>query len=205
MSRPGTNVDKKLLQAGIKLIALSGLRTLTVRAVCAKAGVNLGMFSYLYQNKENYLKALFAEIRCRLDVFLDMEQAGSLNALERLKYFVRRMALFAKENTNLLRALLVDCAADENIGKKYHEKGIVDPFILPFQLVSAAQKEGFLRTDFPDFEINRILFFGITMPILFPGFPSVLTGVTLPAAGNKDFHDKYIDELFKLVEKKENE
>lgn len=167
MARPSSNIDQKLLQAGIEFIAQYGIRALTVRKVCEIAHANLGMFVYLFQNKDTYLKVLFDSIFDKLYQFLDMDKTIRLNELDRLKYFYSMAIDFTFQNKNLMRAVFVDVSMDKNIYENYTQKGIFKPFPLPLQLIKAAQTAGYIRTDLSDFKIRHLFFFGITVPILF--------------------------------------
>ena len=62
MARPSSNIDKKLLLAGRRLIPKTGISGLKVRDVVKKAKVNLGMFHYHFGSRENYMKALIKEV-----------------------------------------------------------------------------------------------------------------------------------------------
>src|SRR5450830_762620 len=50
-----------LLQSGLALVALKGLRGLTVRELAAHAQVNLGSFVYHFRNHDAFISHLFAD------------------------------------------------------------------------------------------------------------------------------------------------
>ena len=54
MGRTAAGNDEKLLRAGIQLARAKGLGGFTVREVCARSRVNLGMFHYYFTNKDNF-------------------------------------------------------------------------------------------------------------------------------------------------------
>ena len=58
MPRPSSNCDTRLLEAGGEILREKGLPGLSVRQVCQRADVNLGMFTYHFQTKENFLRQL---------------------------------------------------------------------------------------------------------------------------------------------------
>lgn len=200
MARPGSQMDKKLLSAGLTLIAQNGTKALTIRRICRQAGANLGMFTYFFKNKETFLKAIFETIYADLERFLDMNRTKELNELQRLRHFSERFTVFAFQNKNLLRAVFVECSLDKDIYETYIRKGVLKPFDLPFRLVREAQQAGFVRTDLSEVEIHRILFFGIVMPILFSECSALLQfGGKVPVYGMAESR-KRINELFDEVE-----
>jgi AcrR family transcriptional regulator len=62
MPRPSQNLDLALLQAGHALFPDAGCARLSVRAVAAAAGVNVGMFHYHFRSKDDFLRALLAQV-----------------------------------------------------------------------------------------------------------------------------------------------
>ena len=52
MARPSQNLDRALLEAGFAELERGGVRGLSVRAVCARAGVNVRMLNYHFGSKD---------------------------------------------------------------------------------------------------------------------------------------------------------
>lgn len=202
MARPGSQIDKKLLNTGIELIAQKGVKALSVRAVCRIANVNLGLFSYFFKNKDTYLKCLFDNIRERLIIFLDMSQAETLPPIQRFRYCFRRMLTFAFENKNLLRAVFVECSLDQELYRSYIAKGILKPFELPLTVIRDAQESGSIRSDLSIGQIQGILFFGALMPILFSDCVAILQIGGQVQKDDLETHLNRLEELFNEVEKK---
>ncbi len=77
--RPSQNIDQTLLASGRALYPLHGCIGLSVRQLCAHAGVNAGMFHYHFQSKDNFiatlLQGLYDEVYLRLEA--QAAQAGS--------------------------------------------------------------------------------------------------------------------------------
>lgn len=55
MSRPASDMDQRLLDAGIALLTEGGLDAVDVRSVCQKAGANPGLFHYYFRSKRAFL------------------------------------------------------------------------------------------------------------------------------------------------------
>lgn len=54
MARPSQQLDLALLEAGEEELRLKGVRGLSVRAVCARAGVSPRMLNYYFESKDNF-------------------------------------------------------------------------------------------------------------------------------------------------------
>lgn len=62
MTRKSTNADKKLLENGYKLLIKNGASKLSIRDVCNKANVNLGMFHYYFGSKNKFIEEILNHI-----------------------------------------------------------------------------------------------------------------------------------------------
>ena len=82
MTRPSTNIDKKLLQAGKDLIPKTGFSGLKVRDVAKKAGANLGMFNYHFGTKDKYIEILIKEVYSEFFVSFKLESETGNNSYE---------------------------------------------------------------------------------------------------------------------------
>ena len=58
MARPSQQLDLALLEAGEEELRLKGVRGLSVRAVCARAGVSPRMLNYYFESKDNFVRTL---------------------------------------------------------------------------------------------------------------------------------------------------
>lgn len=166
MARPSSNIDQKLIKTGLKLLSQKGVRGVCVRAVCERANVNLGMFSYLFKNKDNFLKILFETVQQNLLDFLSLDSVSHLNAFDKMRYGYQKMVDFAFENTPLMRAIIVEAAMDKELYDSYLKKGVIKPLELPFDLIEEAQRAGFVKSDISKYKIHHGIVFTVIVPIL---------------------------------------
>ena len=205
MPRKSMNLDDKLIRVGLDLLAREGVRALTVRRVCRQARVNLGMFTYFFGDKETYLKHLFDVIRARLDTFLNMECTAQMNALERLRYFLRRLMAFAAENVSLLRAITTDCLMwDETLWDSYCRQGVVTPRRDLYRLIQDAQASGYLPRTHTVAEIHETFLFGLILPVLFPTLSDRLLGNQGGAWALETYYNK-LDTMLDEMENKHDQ
>ncbi len=166
MARPSSNIDQKLIKTGLKLLSQKGVRGVCVRTVCERANVNLGMFSYLFKNKDNFLKILFETVQQNLLDFLSLDSVSHLNAFDKMRYGYQKMVDFAFENTPLMRAIIVEAAMDKELYDSYLKKGVIKPLELPFDLIEEAQRAGFVKSDISKYKIHHGIVFTVIVPIL---------------------------------------
>lgn len=131
-----------LLETGMQMAREHGLRKLTVRGFCARAGVNPGGFVYHFGSRDAFLGALietwyqplFAELQWHFD-------AGQ-SPLARLRAMVLQLMDFLIEHRAFVAHLLQDVAAGENVAVRFVQSvGVRHPQLL-LQTLSAAQAAG---------------------------------------------------------------
>ena len=166
MPRPNHHIDQKLIKVGLKILAQNGLKAISVREICKRTNVNLGMFTYLFQTKDNYLRILFETVRNQLLNFLDLESVNHLNSFDKLRYAYQKMIDYSFQNKELMRSIMVEAALDKTLYESYLKKGVIKPWTIPFDLIDEAQKSGSVRADISKYKIHHGIIFGVIVPIL---------------------------------------
>ena len=62
MSRPAGDAEQRLINAGKAILEDTGLSGMSVRAVAARAGVNIGLVSYHFGGKEAFVHRVVLEV-----------------------------------------------------------------------------------------------------------------------------------------------
>jgi AcrR family transcriptional regulator len=108
VSRPSHDTDKRLLAAGRTVLMEHGFGGLTLRGVAAKAKVNLGMFSYHFKGKDDFVRQVAQNLYD--DFFRDfsVQVEGEKDPLEALRKGLVRLAFFVRDNQVLARSLAKD-------------------------------------------------------------------------------------------------
>lgn len=91
----------------------AGLRALTVRGLCQRAGVNPGSFAYHFGSRERYLSELLEHWYAPLFQQLQWQQQQQPSALPRLQAILRQLLDFITEHGGLIAHMLLDAAAGE--------------------------------------------------------------------------------------------
>lgn len=140
MSRKSTNTDKKLLEQGRKLLIKKGASNFSVREVCEKASVNLGMFSYHFGSKDKFIEKILMDIYERfLSDFKLVESDSKINTLE---IQLTLMAKFARDNRHLILVLLNDILNGEKAVQKFAKSKMRTHFIILAKTLKSCQSSG---------------------------------------------------------------
>lgn len=113
MPRPSQQLDLALVREGRALLERHGCRKLSVREVCAAAGVNLGMFHYHFRSKDAFIGRLLEETYGPMFARLGAVAAGEGDPVERLRATLLVFGGWVRENRLLLARLASDLLAGE--------------------------------------------------------------------------------------------
>ncbi|MBX3658254.1 MAG: TetR/AcrR family transcriptional regulator [Ramlibacter sp.] len=112
-SSPDLDSRERLLLAGLALAEREGIRALTVRAVAAAAGANLGSFVYHFRTRDAFVGEMierwYAPVMAQLALAAD-EGGGPVMALRRV---LLQLVCWMGTHQAFLSHLLVDAAAGE--------------------------------------------------------------------------------------------
>lgn len=102
-----------MLTAGMQLVCEGGLRSLTVRGLAQRAGVNPGSFVYHFGSREAFLTELIECWYQPLFAGLQLHQAQAASPLVRLRSMVLQLLDFLIDQRVFVTHLLQDVAAGE--------------------------------------------------------------------------------------------
>lgn len=173
MTRKSQNLDQKLLETGRKLLPQTGCSRLSIRQVTEAAGVNLGMFHYHFKNKDIFIKTLlnqfYEELFQELSRTLAAATAQQQSSIEKLRAAVIFMAGVARDNRQLLSALMVDGFQGEPLVLQFWQENIPRHIALIHQLIIEGQQRG----EIVPLPVPQLFIF-IAMGV---GFPNILGGI----------------------------
>jgi AcrR family transcriptional regulator len=144
VARPSRNVDAALLRAGRALYPSTGIRALSVRKVCERAGVNVAMFHYHFGSKERFVAVLLAQMYEAMFERLALAADGG-PPLAALRRALLVLAHFARDHRAVLRRILLDALAGEPVAVEFARANLPRHLRIVAGLVRAAQAAGKLR------------------------------------------------------------
>lgn len=165
MPRPSRNVDQLLLQAGRELLPQTGVRSLSIRAVTERAGVNLGMFHYHFKTKDVFVRAILQQTYNDMFASLEMTARSGVSALENLRASMNLLARFGRDNRQLLVRLAGDALAGDAVAMEFLRTNLPRHLELVTGLLAQAQKQKSLRV-LPLPQALAFLVGGVAAPLL---------------------------------------
>lgn len=138
MARKSSDLDKKMIQAGIQLLKKHGASGLSVRDVAKTAGANLGMFVYHFGSKEKFIVRALNEIYLGFlsDLGRAQDETGNLEDV------LFRIAVFSRDHREILTAILSDVLSNDRVVTNFLRKNFSKHFaLLNATLISHLKKK----------------------------------------------------------------
>ncbi|ACC98594.1 Transcriptional regulator, TetR family [Elusimicrobium minutum Pei191] len=136
MGRTSSGNDTKLIKTGLELAKKNGLGGFSVRQLCAKSKVNLGMFHYYFGTKDNFDKVILNEIYQTMILRMKTSLEGTPE--ENTRKLLYAVWDFIAENRILLSSLAGDVfSGNKNIIKYISENFTEHIFIMLGELEKA--------------------------------------------------------------------
>jgi AcrR family transcriptional regulator len=203
MTRPSQNIDKQLLGAGRKLLPETGISGLSVRALCKKAGVNLGMFNYHFGTMEKYIEALITEIYNEFYKDFTLESETGKDPMEKLRNALISGAFFVRDNRMIVLVFLEEMLRGNKKLLNFAKKNMTKHISVVFRLLKDCQKQGYAVKS-SIFAVAPILIGGVVLPniavrVLEKNYGDMFFGAAVPFLKNSLLSDKIIIERIDLV------
>ncbi len=136
---------------------------MTVREVCAAAGVNLGMFHYHFGSKEAFISRLLEDIYGPMFAQLNLAAGAAGDPLDRLRSALLVFGGWVRENRRLLARFTADALAGEPAAWAFLRTAEVRHIPVIAALVAECQAAGRLAAGPP---LEAVIFIGSSA--LFP-------------------------------------
>lgn len=201
MGRTPSKTDEKLIKAGVALARKKGLSGFTVREVCAKSGVNLGMFHYCFKTKECFDRAVLKTLYRELMDEIVVEVSPDKSARSNVAYILKSINAFAQKNRILLSALVGDVFAGNKSTLAFLTGNFTEHMSVLLQELRRAQAEGEVPAG-QVFALAIELVAPVVLPQLVLGLMSRMEGGVAPrvkALLASAAFDRTADERIKLA------
>jgi len=106
MTRPATDSRERLLRAGRALFEEAGFSGLSVRAVAARAQVNIGLVSYHFGGKQAFVRAVAQDIYEEFFRDFSLSVEGEADPLKALRQSLLRLARFVAAHHRMALTLV---------------------------------------------------------------------------------------------------
>lgn len=120
MARTSRDLDKKLLLVGEALIQEVGVSGLSMREVAKIAEVNLGMISYYFKGKDDFVFKILSNLYSPFILELEsMKSLEHINEEERFKSLLEKMSKFSFHHRRLIMVLMKDLLSGDPTFKQF--------------------------------------------------------------------------------------
>ena len=193
MTQNSADTRQKLIKAGIYLAKRHGLNGFSVRRLCQRAKVNLGLFNYYFSTFENFHKSLFKDLYGSFIKGFEINLPQELPADKKLEIARKLLCDFVCQNSQILASLIVDVMS----GNKKLFGFLKENFTKHLLIINSIVESGKKEKVFKDAEPLSILLCGVA-PVL---LPLIVAAVADKIAGPK-YRKKIIPLMKKLTSEK---
>jgi AcrR family transcriptional regulator len=164
-ARSSSSTRQALLDHGLLLARSTGLRSITVRGLCQRAGANTGSFVYHFGNRDRFIGELIECWYAPLFTKLQWQLNRKAAPLDRLQAMLRQLLGFFNSNGAFIAQLMQDAVAGEAAVQQFIVGiGPRHPRLL-LQAIREAQQAGQLRQAPPP-HVMLFLISGLGLPIV---------------------------------------
>lgn len=144
MAKPSHETEAALIAAGEAVIRESGFSGLSLRRVAARAGVNLGMFPYVFGTKEVFVRKVSQRIYDDFFQGFSLATSRTGRPIESLRRGLVQLGRFIRENRRLGLSLATDVMGRHAAARGFIARNLPRHAIVIVRLVRAAQRDGSL-------------------------------------------------------------
>lgn len=182
MGRVPSGNDEKMLKAGVALAKARGLNGYSVREVCARSKVNLGMFHYYFGRKDNFDRAVLKKIYSVMMERINITISPSGAPRDNVRGVLVKILEFVKEN----RVLLSSLGGDVLSGNRKTLKFIADNFTKHVEILYGELKRAQDRGELKGASASDAILFLMPSIVL----PQILLGLLCRLKVNLSFKIK---------------
>lgn len=167
------NIDKamkrtaedKLLELGMHWLRRGGVRGLSVRGICAEAGVSPGTFTSYFKTLREFADRLLEQWYEPLKEEVERHRSDGGNAYERLRSELQASSHFFHKNAAVMMQLIIDASkSQESVQDLLHAARLSHMSWLN-EAIAEAQAEGYIVKE-PVERVMLYLFGAINFPCL---------------------------------------
>ena len=145
MTRPAGDAEQRLLAAGKALLEERGFRGLSLRAVAAKAGVNVGLVSYHFGGKAAFVQRVVQDAYEEFYADFTLRVEAADEPLKALRQGLLRLARFIRDHRGMVRSLVRDAMLGEPGVLAFTKENMPRHGKVLVGLITACQAKGKLR------------------------------------------------------------
>jgi AcrR family transcriptional regulator len=166
MSRPSRNQDRLLIETAKRLYPEVGASGMSLKRIAEEAGVNLGMFSYYFGSKSNFIRQVLKELAEEAGTFAAIPLPASAPSIERLRCFLITMARTYRDHRRLALAMYRDFLNQDPDVTEHLFENIQQQTAELMPLIDECQRDGYVDDQLPKEQILSFCMGTVKTPIV---------------------------------------
>jgi AcrR family transcriptional regulator len=142
MSRPAGDAERRLLKAGVAILEQHGFRGLSLRAVAAKAGVNVGLVGYHFGGKDAFVAQVAQHAYEEFYADFTLQVEGEADPLKALRKGLLRLVTFIRDHRGMVRSIIRDTMLGEPGAEAFTKGNMPRHGKVVVGLIKACQAKG---------------------------------------------------------------
>jgi len=164
MARDNINTEQKIIDAGIVLAKEYGISGFTVRQLCKKAKVNLGLFHYHFVSRENFEKAVLKNLYGSFMQDFEINIPKELDAAKKLEMARKILTDFASKNALILASIIIEIISGNADKFSFVKENFSKHITLFYSIMEQGKKEKIFKNA-DTFSLMIIAIAPIILPI----------------------------------------
>lgn len=160
MTKPASDVPRRLLDAGRAVARERGCGAIKVREVARAAGVNLGLFHYHFKTRDAFVRRVLDETYADFFSRLNLSVGREGSPRQRLRAALTAIAHFSREHRRMIVGMLRDAMTGDRLVMEFAARSF--PNHLP--IVLGLIKEGVRAKELRDLPEPLVL--GLLMGVI---------------------------------------
>jgi len=144
MSRPSRNQDRMLIDTAKRLYPEVGASGMSLKRIAEEAGVNLGMFSYHFGSKANFIRRVLDELTEEAGTYAAIPLPSAAPSIDRLRCFLITMARNYRDHRQLALAMYRDFLNQDPDVTEYLFENNRQQMMGIIPLVEECQRDGYV-------------------------------------------------------------
>ena len=148
MTRPSRNQDLLLIKAGKKLLPELGVSGMSLQRVADEAGVNLGMFSYHFKTKANFVRKVLESIKEDAVKQARFEMPADATSIDKLRKFLTFMGQTFLSQRDFALSMFRDFLNQDPDITELVLTNSNQQFEVLHSMIGECQRDGYIDQDF---------------------------------------------------------
>jgi AcrR family transcriptional regulator len=132
MTRPSRNHDQLLIETAKRMYPKFGASGMSIKMIADEAGVNLGMFSYYFKTKSNFIRIVLESFADEIRKEVEIKIPANAGSIETFRYLLTMIGGIFRSHRKLVLAM-------------YRDQLNRDPDVTAFLVVNAERQFQFLQ------------------------------------------------------------